>query len=156
MNNVLNTVMLCGRLTADPEFHTYQGQKGDVKVAKYSLALDRKVGEGTDFFPVQAFGPTAVWASKNLHKGTKVIAEGYLGRDTYVTKEGKKVSETVITVTNHIFAESKKKDGEGTAQSEGVSSADMEQKAGEGFLSAEDYGNDFTPVDSSDMDSPWG
>lgn len=104
----MNKVILIGRLTAEPEVrHTQSG----TAVASYRLAVDRqykKEGQPeTDFLPCVAWGKGAEFASKYLHKGTKIAVEGKIQVRTYDDKDGKKVYVTEIIVDNHEFCESR-------------------------------------------------
>ena len=68
---MLNTVVLMGRLTADPELrHT----SNDIAVTSFTLAVDRSyVRSGservTDFINVVAWRNTAEFVSKYFNKG---------------------------------------------------------------------------------------
>lgn len=104
---MLNKCFICGRLTRDVET-----RDGDIKIAKYSLAVDRKGTKGeekqTDFLNCVCFGKTAEFAEKYLHKGMKIIVIGRIQTGSYTNKEGQKVNTTDIIVEEHEFAESKK------------------------------------------------
>lgn len=105
----MNVVILCGRLTSDPEVrHT-----GDKMVASYSLAVDRRVsrnnGETTaDFIRCVCWEKKAEFAEQYLHKGTKIIIRGRIQTGSYTGKDGKKVYTTDVVVEDQEFAESKK------------------------------------------------
>lgn len=151
MNNVLNEFRLLGRLTSDPEYKTMQGKNGEIKIANYSLAINKKYGEGTDFFPIECFGPTAQWVSNNLYKGVKIFVEGSLSRNSYTTKDGRSVHETVLVASNHIFAEAKRK-----TCSEGTASSSV-SIGSEGFINISDPSeyDGILPLSDDDPDSPW-
>ncbi|MEE3420378.1 MAG: single-stranded DNA-binding protein [Lachnospiraceae bacterium] len=106
----MNKVILMGRLTRDPEVRYSQGAT-PVAVARFSLAVDRRFKrEGqpeADFFDCTAFGKTAEFAEKYLHKGTKMVVEGRLQNDNYKNREGVMIYRTQIVVENMEFAESK-------------------------------------------------
>lgn len=76
----MNRVILCGRLTRDPEVRYSQTANGSMVVARYTLAVDRvfkKDGEqAADFINCIAFGKNGEFAEKYLHQGTKIIVEG--------------------------------------------------------------------------------
>lgn len=99
----MNKVILCGRLTADPEIRV----GNETKVARFALAVDRRKGE-TDFFNCISFGKTADFAEQWLKKGTKVNLVGRLQNDTYTNKDGNKVTTTKVVAEEMEFAESKK------------------------------------------------
>lgn len=74
---MLNTVVLMGRLTADPELrHT----SNDIAVTSFTLAVDRSyVRSGservTDFINVVAWRNTAEFVSKYFNKGQLVAVQ---------------------------------------------------------------------------------
>ena len=105
----MNKVLLCGRLTADPEI-----RNGTVTVGTFNLAVDRKYkkdGEtNTDFFKCVSFGKQADFVHKYLHKGIKIIVVGRIEQDNYTKSDGTKVYGVQIIVEEVEFAESKKND----------------------------------------------
>ena len=105
----MNKVLMCGRLTRDPEVRYGDNQKA---VARFSLAVDRKFAkEGdptTDFFNCTAFGKTAEFIEKYVVKGTKLIITGRIQNDNYTNKDGQTVYSVQILVDELEFAESKK------------------------------------------------
>ena len=109
----MNKVIICGRLTRDPEVR----DAGETRVARYSLAVDRrgraqKEGEQTaDFIPCVAFGKSAEFAEKYLTKGTKMIVIGRIQTGSYTNKDGQKVYTTDVIVEEQEFAESKNAQG---------------------------------------------
>ena len=111
----MNTVILMGRLTADPDVrYTSDG----TAIARYNLAVDRrykKEGEqSADFISCVVFGKGGEFAEKYLKKGTKICVEGRIQTGSYTNREGKKVYTTDVVVEAQEFAESKGK-GEETA-----------------------------------------
>ena len=70
----MNKVILMGRLTKNPEIK-YAGKDNDMAVARYTLAVNRRYkrdGEQeADFISYVAFGKSAEFVQKYLHKGTK-------------------------------------------------------------------------------------
>lgn len=105
----MNHICLIGRLTADPEVRYTQGEK-PMAVARYTLAVDRpRKAEGqqvADFIRCVAFGKTAEFAEKYLHKGNKIALEGRIQTGSHDDKDGKKVYTTDIVVNSHYFCES--------------------------------------------------
>ncbi len=105
--NSMNKVILIGRLTKEPDVR----YAGETAVARYSLAVDRKYkreGEATaDFINCVAFGKSAEFAEKYLHKGMKIAATGRIQTGSYENKEGQKVYTTDVVVEEHEFCESK-------------------------------------------------
>ena len=111
----MNKVILMGRLTRDPEVRYSQGAS-QTAVARFSIAVDRRFGkrEGepdADFFNCTAFGKTAEFVERYLHKGTKIALSGRIQNDNYTNKEGQMVYSVRIIVDDVEFAESKNASG---------------------------------------------
>lgn len=96
-----------GRLTADPKINYSTNDKGQLAIAKYTLAVDRTYGDGTDFISCVAFGRNGEFAEKYLSKGKKIVVEGRIQTGSYVNSKGEKVYTTDVVVENQEFAESK-------------------------------------------------
>ena len=103
----MNKVLLLGRLCKDTEV---KGD-GDKKVARYTLAVDRKYSKGeekqADFINCVCFGKSAEFAEKYLKKGTKISLCGRIQTGSYTNKDGQKVYTTDVIVEEQEFAESK-------------------------------------------------
>ena len=110
----MNKVVLTGRVTAHPKIQ----QAGELKIAKYSLAVDRKFkreGQPTvDFINIVAFGTQAEFAEKYLTKGMKIGVSGRIQTGSYKTQDGSTRYTTDIIVDEHEFLQSK---AENSAQS---------------------------------------
>lgn len=121
----MNSVVLMGRLTKDPTIK--QGQS--VKVARYTLAVDRRRTKGgekaADFISIVSFDKAADFAEKYLHKGTKITVHGRIQTGSYTNQQGEKVYTTDIVTDDIEFAESKK------------------SSEGDGFTDARDADNPF-------------
>lgn len=107
----MNKVILCGRLTRDPEVRYSQGEN-QTAIARYTLAVDRRFKrqgdeQTADFINCVVFGRGAEFAENYLHQGTKIIAEGRIQTGSYTNKDGNKVYTTDVVVENQEFAESK-------------------------------------------------
>ena len=84
----MNTVVLIGRLTKDPEVRYTQGQN-PICIARYTLAVDRPhTKDKTDFISCKALGRSGEFAEKYLHKGTKISVCGRIETGSYQNKEG--------------------------------------------------------------------
>ena len=88
----MNTVMLIGNLTRDPELRTTQS---GVSVCTFSIAVNRNftnsAGEReADFINITVWRGTAENCAKYLSKGRKVAVVGALQSRTYDDKEGNK------------------------------------------------------------------
>ena len=104
----MNKVILIGRLTKDPEVRDAE----NIKIARYTLAVDRKNKEA-DFIPCVVFGMGAGFAEKYLHKGMKIAVTGRIQTGSYTNREGQKVNTTEIVVNDQEFVESKKQAQDG-------------------------------------------
>ena len=108
----MNRVVLAGRLTADPDIR-HTGGAEDLAVARYRLAVDRRVARNSDghteadFINCVAFGKRAEFAEKYLRKGIKIMVSGRIQTGSYKDKEGRTVYTTDVVVEEHEFCESK-------------------------------------------------
>lgn len=111
----MNKVILMGRLTRDPEVRYSQGDNA-MAIARYTLAVDRRFNRGgdensADFIGCVAFGKSAEFAERYLHKGTKLLVTGRIQTGSYTNKDGVKVYTTDVVVEDQEFAESKNNAG---------------------------------------------
>ena len=107
----MNSVVLMGRLTKDPDVRYTQGQQPTC-IARYSLAVDRKVKDSNgnrqaDFINCVAFGKSGEFAEKYLHKGMKICIRGRIQTGSYTKQDGTKVYTTDVVVEEHDFCESR-------------------------------------------------
>ena len=87
---------IIGRLTADPEI---KFTNNGTALVNFSVAVNRKKGdeEYVSYFDVTAWGTLAQGVADTLHKGDRVVVNGFLTQDRYENKEGKTVSKTLIS-----------------------------------------------------------
>ena len=107
----MNKVILCGRLTRDPEVR-YSSGENQTAVARYTLAVDRRFKrqgdeQTADFINCVVFGRGAEFAERYLHQGTKIVATGRIQTGSYTNRDGNKVYTTDVVVEDQEFAESK-------------------------------------------------
>lgn len=102
----MNKVELLGRLTKDPEV-SYT-QTTNKMVARFTLAIDRRFGKGTDFINVVAWEKSAEFVSKYFKKGQQVAIVGRLQTRDYEDTQGKKHYVTEVIAEETYFADSKK------------------------------------------------
>ena len=101
----MNSVVLVGRLTADPEART----AGETTIARFSVAVDRGDGKDTTDFPnVVCFGKVAEAVAKYMSKGRLVAVHGQLRTGSYTDKEGNKRYTTEVAADVVKFLDSKK------------------------------------------------
>ena len=103
----MNRVVLMGRLTKDPDVRTVQGSE-PLKIAWYTLAVDRMNHKESDFISCKAFGKRADWVEQFLKKGMKVCIEGQIQTGVYKDKNDNTVYTTDVIVEHHEFCEAKK------------------------------------------------
>ena len=107
---MLNTAVLMGRLTADPEIrHT----ANNTAVTSFSLAVERsykKTNEDreVDFIDIVAWRSTAEFVCKFFRKGQLVAVQGSIQTRSYQDKEGNKRKAFEIVADNVYFAEPKR------------------------------------------------
>ena len=98
----MNTVVLIGRLVADPELkYTPSG----VAVCSLRMAVDRRFksesGEKqSDFFDIVAWQKSAEFASNYLSKGRLVAVQGRLQQRSWVQQDGQKRYKVEVVAEN--------------------------------------------------------
>ena len=90
--NSMNTVQILGNLTREPELKATRTGKA---VARITVAVNRRyttqsgeTKELTDFINVIAWGKLAEAVGSQLHKGTRVFAEGRYSTRSYEAQDG--------------------------------------------------------------------
>ena len=151
----MNKVILCGRLTADPELR--QTQSG-ISSCKFTVAVDRKFADKNtgkreaDFISCQAWKNTAEFVSRNFFKGKMIVVEGSLRTGSYTDKNHSDVTHytTDVLVDNVEFAGDK---GNGGGNGDTQQPAQEQQPKDNPDMS---YGNlsDFEEI-LSDGDVPF-
>lgn len=105
---MLNSVILMGRLTRDPNVRfTGEGKS----VSNFSIAFTDFNGESTAYMDCVAFGKKSEFAEKYLHKGMKVVVQGRIDTGKYDQKDNNGNTTTRyfcrIIVSDIDFAEAK-------------------------------------------------
>lgn len=140
----MNKIILCGRLTKDPEVRYSQGATLTA-VARLSLAVNRKwkrEGEpDADFFNCTAFKGQAEFIEKYLKKGSKVLISGRVQNDNYTNKDGQKVYAVNIMIEEIEFAESKNAGQQDTNQRQ----QDRPAYTNDGFMTIPDGAEEELP-----------
>lgn len=95
----MNTVMLVGTLTKDPEMR----EKGETKVCAMRLVENNGRKDSPLFINVSAFGRQAETCKKYLAKGRHVAVTGQLRFREWKTDEGEKRSEHGIAADRVDF-----------------------------------------------------
>ncbi len=84
----MNTAIISGNLTADID----EREINDKSLCKFAVACNQ--GEQTLFMPVEAWNMAHL--PKYLHKGSKVLLQGYLKQDNWETDAKEKRSKIVL------------------------------------------------------------
>ena len=103
----MNSVILIGRLTKDPEVR-YAGQS-QTAIATFTVAIDRPAKQGeekkADFPRVTVFGRQAENCERFLKKGRMVGIQGRIQTGSYQDKDGKTVYTTDVIADRVEFLE---------------------------------------------------
>lgn len=144
-----------GRLTRDPEIR-YSQNDNQMAIARYTIAVDRggsrnqgQDDQTADFIGCVAFGRSAEFAERYLHRGMKIAVEGRIRTGRYQNKDGQTVYTTDVVVDRHEFCESKNAPGAGSfddgfSQSAGAPTAPSAQDDG-GFMNIPDEIDEALP-----------
>lgn len=99
----VNSVVLSGRLTRDPELKTVGADNRPV--CKFGLAVDEfsKGEKRANFFDVVAWGQTAETVARYLTKGREVAIQGSLRWRQWETPEGGKRSAVEVVAQRVQF-----------------------------------------------------
>ncbi len=124
----LNTVLLAGHLTRDPQLRSLPN---DRTVVSFSLAINRryKTGDGevkeeSTFVDCEAWGRTAELIGQYLAKGSACYLEGRLKLDSWEDKDGGKRSRLKVVADNVQFlGKPKAKSGDADAADAGAGQA---------------------------------
>lgn len=107
----MNKSILLGRLVKDPDICYTQTNSGELAIANFRIAVNRKYakenGPNADFFTCTAFGKKAEFVSNYFAKGAKIAVEGRMENDNYENNQGEKVYSVRLMVDDVDFADSK-------------------------------------------------
>ena len=113
----LNKVVLCGRLTADPELK--QTPSG-TSVTSFTLAVNRRFqsrsadqqqAQQADFINVVAWRQTAEFISKYFKRGSALCVTGSLQTRNWQDQQGNKRYSTEVVVDEAMFVDSRNEGG---------------------------------------------
>lgn len=111
--NSLNSILIEGTLTKDPESKTLST---GTQVCNFSIASDRfyRQNDNTEkevsYFDVEAWSKLGLACSQNLKKGRGVRVVGRLKQDRWTDSEGKDRSRVSIVAEHVEFKPVKKED----------------------------------------------
>lgn len=115
---MLNSIIIMGRITADPELRTTQS---GLSVTSFTVAVDRaysKEEKQTDFIPVVAWRGTADFVTKYFHKGSMIAVQGSLQTRNYEDKQGNKRTAYEVLADQVSFCGSKTDNSSGQTQTD--------------------------------------
>ena len=97
----MNSVILIGNLTRDPELRYSTGQN-QTAVCRFTVAVNDGFGDRqrTSFIPIVVFGKTAENCDRYLKKGSKVCVNGKIQTGSY-EKDGRTVYTTEVIANNY-------------------------------------------------------
>ncbi len=151
---MLNSVIIMGRLTADPELRT---TSSGLSVTSFTVAVDRRFqrqGEErqTDFISVVAWRQTADFVTRFFHKGDMIAVQGSLQVRNYEDKNGNKRTAYDVVADNVSFCGSKRESGNNTfgAQRQDTAPAVSYQSADAGSFSVLPDDNQGFPFGADD------
>lgn len=118
----LNKVVLCGRMTADPELK----QTGSgIAVVSFTLAVNRRYqsrsadgsqAQQADFINVVAWRQTAEFISRYFRKGSALCITGSIQTRSWQDQQGQKRYATEVVADEAMFVDSKNEGGAATGQ----------------------------------------
>lgn len=142
----MNSVILIGRLTRDPELsYTPNNQTA---VTRFTLAVDRPVSQGrerqADFIRITVWGKQAETCDRYLEKGRQVAVMGRIQTGSYKNREGVTVYTTDVVADRVEFLGSGNASGGNTGSNNYRGSRDSQQAP---------MSQDFVPFEDDFPDS---
>lgn len=107
----MNNHTIHGRLVRDPELTPRRNSDSSDRV-NFTVAVDRRFGDESDFFDCVAFGQRAEVINKFFSKGKEIIVWGEGHINSYEGKDGVKRKSYSIFVDGFDFCGSKEKSSE--------------------------------------------
>ena len=108
---MLNSVILIGRLTKDPELRY---SPSGVAVSTFTLAVDRRrkqdEGQQADFIPIVVFNKQAENCANYMTKGRLVAVEGRIQVRSYEDTSGQRKWRTEVIANTVTFLDRAKKE----------------------------------------------
>lgn len=148
---MINSVVIMGRLTFEPELRT---TPSGLSVLNFQIACDRNYqaqGEErkADFIDCQAWRQKAEFIAKYFHKGDMIALEGSIQTDNFTDKNGNNRKTVTISVSNASFCGSKKDKPNIDVNGE----PDASHQAPPAYASADE--SDFEEIIDDDDDLPF-
>ena len=108
---MLNSIVLMGRLVADPELRT---TSSNISVVSFCIAVERNFADkstgqrATDFIDIVAWRQTAEFVSRYFRKGQLVAVQGSLQSRKWQDKDGNNRTSWEVQADQVFFAEPKR------------------------------------------------
>ena len=102
----MNNHVIHGRLCRDPELTPRRNSDSSDRV-NFTVAVDRRFGDESDFFDCVAFGKRAEVIHKYFTKGKEIIVSGEGHINSYTDRSGTKRKSYSILVNDFDFCGSK-------------------------------------------------
>jgi single-strand DNA-binding protein len=119
----MNSIVIQGRLTKDPEYYEFKDKEGGV--ANFTLAVNDKYNsENSDFINCKAFdiikkdGTTFNAITQFCKKGHRLVVQGRLKQENFKDKDGNERSTYKVLVESVTLIETKKEAESQTQQTQ--------------------------------------
>lgn len=112
----MNNHIIHGRLVRDPELTPRKNSDSSDRV-NFTVAVDRRFGDETDFIDCVAFGKTAELIDKWMQKGREIIVWGEGHINSFTDRNGMKRKSYSIFVDGFDFCGSKSDSNKSTGDS---------------------------------------
>ena len=110
----MNTIILKGRLTKDPEL---KATPSGISICRFCVAVNRRFNKDeADFINCVAWRGTAEFISKYFKKGQEICLSGALTVNRWENEEGKSEWSSEVTVDNAEFCGSKSEKSENNVE----------------------------------------
>ncbi len=153
----MNSVILLGRLTRDPEL-TYNNSTGNAMV-RFSLAVDKQLSREkkqemesknqptADFINIVCWGRLAESVNSYTSKGKRVLVQGRIQTGSYEAQDGTRRYTTDIIANSVEFLDWKDRDNSGYGASQSMGQGNQPTNSQMSDSGDDFFGNDFSPVD---------
>ena len=103
---MINSVVLMGRLTYEPELKSSQS---GISVIRFQMAVDRNYqpqgqDRQADFIDVVAWRQTAEFISRYFHKGSMIAVEGSIQTNNFTDRDGNKRKSVEVVANKFLSA----------------------------------------------------
>lgn len=157
---MMNRVVLVGRITADPEV---MRSKNDKAYCRFSIAVNRIMEDGADFFNCVAFGKVAENMGRFVTKGSIIGVDGTLKQSSYKRKDGTNATSIDVIANTVSFIDTRNKSNNSAPRPTSSSSSNVKVSlsgANQNTYGSESISFDPDPEPSSSGISydeiPWG